>query len=356
MKRNAYRLTVIITLVLLLLLVPSVLAAPNNAQSYFRDPGFELNDGSWTSYSSYGVTNLICEGSNCGNSPDYGPESGQNYVWFGRSNDTETAYIEQQILLPHTFDLAMRFDAFVGGWDASSAPILTVHIGTDTGPDIIHSYVPSGTAAYHTHTVSLNGYADGKVHTIRISYSKASGTSTASISLDNFALHKGHTSLMSGYDFENPGSWSVVNGSTDKRKCNKPAKTFSYAGECAFVFTGGTTGTTTLKLPFISFGRLPLPEVGNPRAFDSVFYVGGWVKSTGNAKAKLIVQVEYNQTLPNYKSKVILKSVGAYSWFQTEPITYPDNILVNTRKAKITFNSTSGKVFVDEIESWQGWY
>ncbi|MBK8139429.1 MAG: hypothetical protein KA401_02610 [Anaerolineae bacterium] len=349
---------VMITLLLLLMLAPNVLAAPNPPQTRFRDPSFELDDGSWTTYTSVpGVSNLICISPICGGSPLYGPQSGAGYVWFGRTSDVETSYIEQQVLLPATYDLSMSFSVFVGSWDAASAPTLIVHVSTDAAPEIVFSYSPTGPEAYQNQTVSLNGYADGKIHTIRFSYVKSSGTTWSSISLDSFSLHKGGASLMASYDFENPGgSWTIVNGSTDKRKCNKPAKTFSYAGECAFVFTGGTTGTTILNLPFITFGRLPLPEVGAPRALNNVFYVGGWVKTTGTAKAKLIVKVEYDQVLPNYTSKIVLSSVGSFTWFQTEPITYATDYTLITRTAKITFSSTSGKVIVDEIESFQGLY
>jgi hypothetical protein len=348
----------IIALLLFLMLAPTGLAAPNPPQTHFRDPSFELDDGSWTTYSSVtGVSSLICISSICGNSPFYGPQSGAGYVWFGRTTDVETSYIEQQVLLPSTYDLSMTFSFFVGDWDAASAPTLLIHISTDAAPEVIFSYSPTGAEAYRSQTVSLNGYADGKIHTIRFSYVKSSGTTLSSISLDSFSLHKGATSLMTGYDFESPsGAWTVVNGSTDKRKCNKPAKTFSYAGECAFVFTGGTTGTTILKLPFVSFGRLSLPAATAPRALNNVFYVGGWVKSTGTAKARLIVKVEYNQILPNYRSKVVLSSFGSFTWFQTEPITYTTDFAVVSRSAKITFSNTSGKVIVDEIEAFQGIY
>jgi hypothetical protein len=56
-----------------------------------------------------------------------------------------------------------------------------------------------------------------------------------------------HTELLANGGFEDGiTGWMVENASGDKRKCNKPNKTVSYAGDCAFAFKGSASENVKL--------------------------------------------------------------------------------------------------------------
>src|SRR5690606_11636309 len=68
-------------------------------------------------------------------------------------------------------------------------------------------------------------------------------------------------------DTKVPTGWTLKNGSKDKVKCNKPNKTFAFAGVCAFTFKG-VAGESAKLQQTIATGTLGL-GAGDVMKFSS---------------------------------------------------------------------------------------
>jgi len=113
------------------------------------------------------------------------PHSGESYVWFGRVNSQETAYVEQYLTIPD--DTTLSF------WLKMSK------VGSTTGKDFMQVKIDDSelfrvtdadTSRYLDYTqvtVDLSPYADGKSHKLRF-YSEVFGSGITHFFIDDVVL------------------------------------------------------------------------------------------------------------------------------------------------------------------------
>jgi hypothetical protein len=182
----------------------------------------------------------LCTVADCGTGAGTGPHGGDWWVWFGGTQDTESAYVGQEVLVPSgtevlTFyleipvaDTISRFEVWVDGE--------SVFVATD-----------SDQSTYATYTevdVDISAYADDDTHLLTFAFAKVEGGS-ANFFLDDVSLGTTSTGTVQGIVRHNgsplPGV-EVWLGYGARNTCTAADGTFVFtnvpAGEKLVAITG----------------------------------------------------------------------------------------------------------------------
>lgn len=321
-----------------------------------RDAGLESSTGtpisspSWNS-GSVAYQTPICNAS-CGfggDTPTTGPRNGSFWAWFGGIGGfAETAYMEQVVVLPDLPDLWLQFYQWIGTVDADAT--LTIKVDGNTVDTQTITGAGNVTVGYVSRFVNISAYADGGVHTIRFDYVQSGTGSTTNWSVDDVTLYGFLPAVVLNSDFETDpvDPWTVSNGTGDKLKCNKPGKTFSHTGDCAFRFKGGVGESSKIKQDaiFVIRNVLPVPAPGGRAPANQTVVFGAMVdagpSAAGNMKVKLTLAGDVK-----WKSKVSLAPTTGYQWVQTPVDAFTPQTVVSAN-ISVKHKGLSGKVYVDD--------
>lgn len=136
-----------------------------------------------------------------------------------------------------------------------------------------------------------------------------------------------------------PSGWTPKTLSSDKVKCNKTGKTFSYSGSCAFMFKGSVGEKSAI-------GQNPsIREFNTGDSLNLSLYLNA-NKATVNGKVKVIV-VYTDSGLAKDKIVVPFTQTDGYTEFNGDVTLKSGN--VNKIKFNIQNKSSAGKVFVDDV-------
>lgn len=206
------------------------------------------------------------------------------------------------------------------------------------------------TGGYVSRFLDISAYADGGVHTIRFDYVQSGTGSTTNWSVDDVTLYGFLPAVVLNSDFESVtvDPWTVSNGTGDKLKCNKPGKTFSHTGDCAFRFKGGVGESSKIKqdATFIVRDVLPVPAPGGRAPANQTIVFGAMVDAGSSAAGNMKVKATLNGGV-KWKSKVSLAPTTGYQWVQTPVDAFPVETVFNAN-ISIKHKGLSGKVYVDD--------
>jgi hypothetical protein len=155
--------------------------------------------------------------------------------------------------------------------------------------------------------------------------------------------HEPATELLINGGFEaNAAGWTVKNATSDKVKCNKTGKIFSYEGNCAWRFKGGIGENAKIEQT-INAGVNP----------GDILTLSGFVNASGVVDSKVKVVVKYLDTsLAKNKITVnISPTGGVYVPLSSFQPLLTANVTAPIQKIKVSAKNqgTSGKVYYDAL-------
>jgi hypothetical protein len=311
-------------------------------ESSYEAGGYYINDA-WKADSSV-FGSPICIADGCGQELDFGgPHEGDSWVYFGGTNNAETGFIQQKLVIPDTGDVHLSY--FVWHPFAGVTPTLTVTIDS-----VVVDTLPGVNAGYVERFVDLSAFADGRTHKLRFSYSKPNG-GYADVNIDSLALYKGDDLSPFGAGFESDTEfWTVKNGTGDKVVCSKPGKVFGFSGDCAFRFKGGPGENSKLKQSYAFLRGLP-SEAGRAPA-NFAFYVGAFVNAPPSVQGMLTLKLTLSDESV-VKRKVPLVGKGKYKWIQTPAVQYSSELGIIAILIGFKHTSAGGKAYIDDVEAFR---
>ncbi len=132
-----------------------------------EDPSFEAGSGGPWSEGSEVFGTAICNEAACGNAGGLGgPRTGDLWAWLGGTGSSETAWVEQDVLIPTQGPHHLSFWLKVSHRNGSS----TMEVRVDDETVRVIPEPPADDAEYVQYTVDLSAFADGAEHTIRFHY------------------------------------------------------------------------------------------------------------------------------------------------------------------------------------------
>jgi uncharacterized repeat protein (TIGR01451 family) len=162
--------------------------ALNEALNPLSDPGFEggIPSSAWEEVSlTYGTP--LCSVSRCGNGAGTSlPRTGEWWAWFGGAAGPETAYLEQEMIMPAGGEAFLSFWLWNG--DTGMAGVDRFQVLMD-GAEVFRAAAghPWYTSGYAEAKVDLSPWADGKPHRLRFQGVQTSRRIT-NFSLDDVSL------------------------------------------------------------------------------------------------------------------------------------------------------------------------
>lgn len=358
---------------------------------YFTFKVFRASDLVNPIYTLAPTVGDICQGNRCRLTPDNTLAAlltNDNYVFTvvatnakgntPATNNTEGTFTVNTSAAPRSFSLtapahktlvrtAENFPAFT--WedtrDADTYGIDVVQVSNNVrlGTVITHSGLTpasdadSLTCDYEarvcTYTPTggeLSGMSSGKYTWTVTAYSPAGTPSEATNGAFRFTLNTGDIEILQNGDFETdangdkiPDGWTVAKASGDKLKCNKPDKTITIFGNCAFTFKGSSAEAVTVKQV--------VPIAGlNINGGDELYFIGkAQQKSLPANKLKIKITVKYvGNAFPKDKATVNLLG-GTSDWANTPSANIFVDGAVEKIQVVIQNKAASGKATVDDL-------
>jgi subtilisin family serine protease len=133
--------------------------------------------------------------------------------------------------------------------------------------------------------------------------------------------------------------WTVVNGTGEKIKCNKPDKIIANTGECAFRFKGSVDENSKL--------RQTVDLTGVVLTADDALTLSAAVKSSSTGTVKIKLRVKY--TDGTAKGKRNLDIVPTDDYMVLNDTLELDSPAIASIRVSIDSKATAGKVWVDDV-------
>lgn len=138
-----------------------------------EDPSFEAGNGGPWSEGSEVFGTAICNEA-CGNAGGTaGPRTGAFWAWLGGASPSETAWVEQDVLIPNQGPYHLSFWLKVSPRNGNA----TMEVRVDDQTVRVIPEPPADDAEYVQYTVDLRDFADGAEHAIRFHYVSDGGVS-----------------------------------------------------------------------------------------------------------------------------------------------------------------------------------
>lgn len=170
------------------ILAALALAAPAFAAEAVTDGSFEAGTANphWTATSS-AFGSSICSTSSCGDGGGTaGPRTGSHWVWFGATDQAETAAVSQVVSLPKG-SAVLSFWVWIGLRSGNGADAMRVLVDGQKIWELRED--ASGFGSYRQVTLGIHGYADGGPHTLRFAYAgKADPEPFPEVNVTNISL------------------------------------------------------------------------------------------------------------------------------------------------------------------------
>jgi hypothetical protein len=150
-------------------------------------PGFEdgPSAGIWTEFSTnFGTP--ICDVTSCGNDGGTGPRSGTFWLWIGRFDGVETAFVEQNVTIPVATSAELSFWLEIPAADPSGRDTFLVSLDGVVLFFTDNYDANAGMIGYRQHTLDISAFADGSAHSLRFyGESTPSGTGVTNFFVDD---------------------------------------------------------------------------------------------------------------------------------------------------------------------------
>lgn len=148
--------------------------------------GGTITNSFWNSSSDV-FGSPLCSASLCGDGQATArPRTGAYWVWFGGTNGPDTDSASQALTIPAGAGATLNYQLWIGGVTSPFTDTFSVIVDGTVVQTITEPPAPE--AGYGLHSVNLNAYADGNLHTITFRYTTPSGGGIANFSLDDITL------------------------------------------------------------------------------------------------------------------------------------------------------------------------